>query len=928
MEVREIIYGFEVKEKKYVREVEGNIFQLEHQKTGAQIIVVDNQDMKKSFLVGFRTIPEDSTGVFHILEHSVLNGSRKYPDKDTFVNLMKHSMAEFVNAITYPDHTVYPFCTENEKDFMKLMDVYLNAVFYPNVLTDKKIFDQEGWHFQREEGKAPEISGVVYNEMKGVFSSLDNFLMYEMAEAMFPENAYRFVSGGNPDAIPALSYEKFLERYRTFYSASNCCIVLYGKMNVEEKLEYIDKAYLSKMSKVVRPEPISLQRPLRTIRRKQYDKDKFGDQGVFAACTYNLGEFGDRERMSAIYILVQALMGEDEAPLKKMLLKELQVSDVQYFIMDGIRQPYLAIKIKNAEHEAADRLSMVLKEQAKKLYAEGIGEEILVSAMNRQEFWMREKGGYQPDGIDCVLDIAGGWTQDLEPSVIIEFEEKYKKLRKRVKEGYFESLLKEIILENDYQAEVYLEPSEEILREKTEEEEENGEKQPDLSIEDLEQENEEPITRVDEERGIVYLKQEVPSKGIIYQSCYFDISDLKPEEVPYAKLLAVLLGDLPTRKHTPEELVVEKNMWFGNMGTYLEVYTKAENREHVNLKFVMDVSCLEQNLEKALNLQEELLYDTVFDHPEIIRKKIQQSKMAMEEGFVSNGNSYASGRAAAHYMTEGVARERYNGILYYQFLGGLLMDFESNCAMIIQKLKKIREKLCCTAPLVMSFTGTEERYAEFRRLMNDSELCNSLRSGDSVWYQDELLPGKSEAFIIPSEVSYAAFGGDGEYSGETYLLGRIVSFDYLWTKVRAEGGAYGCSMAINPNGSWTMSSYRDPNVKKTMETFRDTSNWLKTLETEEQELLNYKIGAVARYDRIPKTYAQVKRMDAWYLREEMPQTRAGIRKGLLKASKEELKNRYQALERFAKEGTACVQGNRERIEEAADEFDKIIVLME
>ena len=212
MEVREIIYGFEVKEKKYVREVEGNIFQLEHQKTGAQIIVVDNQDMKKSFLVGFRTIPEDSTGVFHILEHSVLNGSRKYPDKDTFVNLMKHSMAEFVNAITYPDHTVYPFCTENEKDFMKLMDVYLNAVFYPNVLTDKKIFDQEGWHFQREEGKAPEISGVVYNEMKGVFSSLDNFLMYEMAEAMFPENAYRFVSGGNPDAIPALSYEKFLER--------------------------------------------------------------------------------------------------------------------------------------------------------------------------------------------------------------------------------------------------------------------------------------------------------------------------------------------------------------------------------------------------------------------------------------------------------------------------------------------------------------------------------------------------------------------------------------------------------------------------------------------------------------------------------------------------------------------------------------------
>lgn len=298
METGEKIYGFEVKEKKYVREVEGDIIQMEHLSTGAQVVVIDNQDVKKSFLVGFRTIPKDSTGVFHILEHSVLNGSRRYPDKAMFVNLMKHSMAEFVNAITYPDHTVYPFCTENEKDFMNLMDVYLNAVFCPNVLTDKEIFEQEGWHFQCEDGKAPEINGVVYNEMKGVFSSLDSILEDEVSKAMFPETAYRFVSGGFPDTIPALSYEEFLEYYRTFYNASNCCIVLYGRMNTEQILEYIDKVYLGKMKRLEPAKPVMLQKPVKGIRNKLYDKEKFGNQGVFASCTYSLGDFDNRERMN------------------------------------------------------------------------------------------------------------------------------------------------------------------------------------------------------------------------------------------------------------------------------------------------------------------------------------------------------------------------------------------------------------------------------------------------------------------------------------------------------------------------------------------------------------------------------------------------------------------------------------------------------
>lgn len=926
MEIGEKIYGFEVKEKKYVREVEGDIIQMEHLSTGAQVVVIDNQDVKKSFLVGFRTIPKDSTGVFHILEHSVLNGSRRYPDKTMFVNLMKHSMAEFVNAITYPDHTVYPFCTENEKDFMNLTDVYLNAVFCPNVLTDKEIFEQEGWHFQCEDGKAPEINGVVYNEMKGVFSSLDSILEDEMSKAMFPETAYRFVSGGFPDTIPALSYEEFLEYYRTFYNASNCCIVLYGKMNTEQLFEYIDKVYLGKMKRSEPAKPVMLQKPVKGIRNKLYDKEKFGDQGVFASCTYSLGDFDNRERMNAVYILMQAIMGEDEAPMKKGLIQSLGIPEIQYFIMDGIRQPYLAVKIKNTDKETAGRLKTVITEQADRLCREGIGEEVLVSAINRLEFWMREKGGGQPEGIEYVLDIAGGWAQGIGPCEMIEFEETYRKMRTLVKEGYFESLLREVLLENDHEAEVSLEPLEKAEEKRQTEEE--TEDLPGLSADDLLHKKEEPLTRAEEESGITYLKQEIPSKGVAYQSCYFDISDLEPEKVPYAKLLSELLGDLPTRKHSLEELVIEKNMWLGNVRAYLEAYTNTDDIRHVRLKFVMDISCLEQNLLRAVKLGEELLYDTILEHPEIILKRIRQSRMELERGFVTSGNSYASGRAAAHYMPEGAARERYNGIHYYQFLGKLLKNFDADQGQMIRELKEIQEKLCRKSNLVMSFTGTEKAYGDFRQLIAASGFCGSAREREPGWYQDKLLPGKSEAFIIPSEVSYVALGGIGEYTGEDYLLGRMVSFDYLWAKIRAEGGAYGCQMSVLPNQSWTMSSYRDPNVKRTIETFRNTSSWLKDLELGEQELLNYKIGAVAGYDRTPKTYVQAKRMDSWYLRQEEPQVRAKVREGLLKASEEDLKNRRQAMESFAGEGTVCVLGNRAKIEEAAGQFDNVTVLME
>lgn len=915
MEIKEKVHGFEVRTKQYVQEVDGIVYELEHLQSKVTVIIVDNQDTKKAFLVGFRTIPEDSTGVFHILEHSVLNGSEKYPDRDTFVNMMKHSMAEFINAITYQDHTVYPFSTENEKDFMILMDMYMNAVFHPNLVKDRTIFEQEGWHIGHSDKKKLEISGVVYNEMKGVYSSLDKVMMYELFAQMFPDNSYRFVSGGNPDIIPELSYDKFVETYRKYYCASNCCIVLYGKMNIQQKLEYLDRNYLGKMSGKKGGIVTPFQKPVKRKKRTSYQMESFGDQGVFAACAYHIGETKERGKMLASFILFQALLGDNEAPLKKALMTSLDIPDVQYYIMDGIRQPYLAVTIKNVTECAAEQLENVLTKEAWKLYEEGINKEILTAAINRQEFWLREKGRYQPDGILCALDIAVGWTHGISAKSILEFEETIEEIRKKVDTGYFEELLKEVILENQYQAEVLMEP----FKEK--------EVSFSLSLEDLGQKYEEADTIVRNEGCLTCLKHQIPTKGIEYLGYYFDLSHLLPDQVPYARLLSQLMGELATGKHSVEELVTEKNLWTGNINMYLESYTRKTETDKAKLKFVVDVSILEKNMQKGMELVEEILFDTWIENQELIKNKIRQIIVDMEQYFITSGDTAATIRCSAHYMMEGLLRERYAGICYYQFLCNLLEHFEEEYQNLVHTLIILRDDICTKAPLTIRYAGPERAFEAYIKEIKTGKLYNEKRNENEEWYRDTLLSGKSEAFIIPSQVSYVALGGRGTYTGKMVLLGRIISFDYLWNNVRVKGGAYGCRMSVDSNGSWMMSSYRDPNVGITNDVYRDTAGWVKTLKKDEEELDCDKIGTVAGYDRILKPYARAIRMDSWYFRQEERKKRQEIRTQILEVQEEELRNTSEELEVLVRNGVTCVLGNREKIEASSSEFQSVTVLM-
>lgn len=927
MKIGEQIHGFEVRSKADVQEVEGVVYELEHLQSKANVIVIENQDQKKAFLAGFKTIPEESTGVFHILEHSVLNGSRKYPDRSTFVNMMKHSMADFINAITYPDHTVYPFCTENEKEFMSLMDMYMDAVFYPNAIKEEEIFKQEGWHFRKTEAGNPEISGVVYNEMKGMYSSLENVLMYELFEALFPYSSYRFVSGGNPDVIPTLSYRKFQETYRTYYRASNCCIVLYGKMDIEEKLKFLDQKYFSHMGKKGWEIKIPLQIPVERKREKEYSREGFGDQGAFAACAYNIGQIQDREKILAAFVLFQALLGENEAPMKKNLLETMGISDIQYYIMDGIGQPYFAIVVKHVKKETARQLGRQIRQEAEKICKQGIGNNTLAAALNRQEFWLRENGGYQPDGITSVLDAATGWVHGISPDRMLEFEHTIASLRKKAENGYFENLLKEIILENQYQAEVLMMPD--CMEAETEiENDKESEKPESLTEKDLEKHAEEPETEVKKEGSVTCLKHAIPTKRIAYLSYYFDLSMLQPEQVPYAKLLTDMIGEFGTKRHSLEQLTIEKNMWTGNMNTYLESYTSKRELKKAKLKFVMDISLLEKNLEKGMSMAEELLSDTIFDQPERIKKIVRQKKMEMEKYFVANGNAVAAVRASAHYLMEGILRERYNGISYYHFLKKLLEQFDETYEEVQETLRTLQNEVCKKAPLTIRYAGSDQTFQVFLQRIRNEKLYKEKRSEGTEWYKDDLIPGKAEAFVIPSKVSYAVFGGPGKYTGNNIMLGRILSFDYLWKNVREKGGAYGCGMSIYTNGSWIMSSYRDPNVKETCEIYRNAPQWFRGLKKEERELLNDKIGAFAAYNRISKPFARAKQMDAWYFCEETKQIRSLVRTQILETTVEELKNREKELERYSQEGTLCVLGNREKIEEASEMFDAITVLLE
>ena len=729
-------------------EQHGTLTVLTHDVSGATVLLVENEDTNKAFGIGFGTFPSDDTGVFHILEHSVLAGSEKYPVTSPFLQLLKSSMASFLNAMTFPDKTVYPFATPNETDFKNLMDVYLNAVFCPLAMVDKSVFEQEGWH-RSADGT---VSGVVYNEMQGALAAPDAQLENALERAMFPDTAYGFVSGGDPASIPALTYEKYKRVYHRHYSADNCCITLYGKMDMAEKLELLDRDYLSKM-------PKGTSRPQLTVQHEQagacvelpyYTENPEPDE-VQCALAWYTGAFADRERQLGVEILLDALLGTNNSPLKAALLAERLGADIDIGFDDSTLQPVLELVLRGATEESARKFAAAVRKAVDGILAEGIPQELLLASLNAAEFASLERPGTLPDGVLDAINASTGWLHTGDPALLLHTDRLFASLREKMADGWFNELLRELFAPAPVQ----------VVQVPTLPKKEEGE--PIRTDGKLVLEH--PLTVADlgdgartapGERELLAGAQLVhhPSAGSLYLNFYYDLGNVKPEDMPYLDLLTDVLDELDSTEHTAQQLNTLRSTWLGDSRTQLDIWTGRQEGAPCHAKLSLCLSLLERSLEKAVELGGEWLYDTILTGPAAeaaFARVLSQQKLNMEQQFIQQGNVYAATRASAHYTVDGAVSERCSGVSYYKFLCGV--QERGNWAALGEKLDALRTEVLQHAELTVSLYGSEDALAKLRTLLPDSRFAAEGRAAAKP-YVEPLTPPVNEAFIIDGGVNY------------------------------------------------------------------------------------------------------------------------------------------------------------------------------
>ena len=960
-------HGFTAVKSEPVSEVEGMVHLMRHAASGARLMFIENDDANKAFSITFKTPAADDTGVFHILEHSVLCGSEKFPVKEPFVNLLKTSMQTFLNAMTFPDKTMYPVASTNEQDLVNLMDVYLDAVFHPDIYRRPVIFQQEGWHRELEgEGEDARlvVNGVVYNEMKGALSEPDSVLYDGLSAALFPDTTYRFESGGTPAAIPTLTYEGFLENHRRHYRPDNAYIILYGNLDADRFLGFLDERYLAplahkergpldinplRLQVPVAPEPVSV--PMATA-----------PENACAAVGFVIGRAAERERIVAADILMDAIMGANESPLKRALLDAGIADDAIGYVADSVAQPFAVVSLRGARPGAAEKLRAIVEAEARRLAEGGLDRELVRAALSHAEFVMRERNFGYPDGVVLAMSAMAGWLYaDDDPAAYLRFEDVFASLREKVEEGYFEALLRELFLDNDHRACAEVVPTEsdeaaeeaeaagerEAAAELTEDEAafireavralreaqeapdapEALEKLPQLSRADIGEAPAEAMWEVGECGPWCLIRHHLPCRGIAYAYRYFATDGLAFDELPYATVLACVLGKLDTARHTAAELDTLVQAHLGNLGFAVEVHENAEDRERLRPMFVMGSSALDEEVPWAARLAEEVLRETDFTDTERIRDILGQRRIAMEQAFASAGHSAAMARVASYYLPAGVVREALSGVGFYRFLKELLAHFDERAGKLTAKLADLAARLFTDSGCTLSFGGSEEALDAYREA--------SASFGGVAGARVLTVPApedKHEAFVVASDVTYTACGWDRRLLGEPYggtwlLASRILSYDFLWTEVRVKGGAYGAGFQTTRSGSSRFYSYRDPRIDETVERFRTAGDWLAgVFSPTESEMDGYVVSTVASLDAPAKARELLRRQDGLYFSGATLADRARVREEVRAARTEDVRALAPSVDAIAGAGCVCAFGNGEVIRASGEDFNVVDLL--
>lgn len=965
----ENISAYQVIEKREIRELASVGYLLKHKKTGANVLVMSNDDNNKVFSIAFRTPPADSTGVPHILEHSVLCGSRHFPAKDPFIELAKGSLNTFLNAMTYPDKTIYPVASCNEKDFKNLMHVYMDAVLYPNIYEREEIFRQEGWHYELESEDAPlSYNGVVYNEMKGAFSSPEQVLERVILNKLYPDTAYANESGGDPENIPDLSYEQFKAFHSRYYHPSNSYIYLYGDCDMGERLTWLDKEYLSRFDKIEVDSAVKFQPPFDGMReahcRYSITEDESEQDNTYLSYNMVVDTSLNKELYLAFQILEYALLAAPGAPLKQALLDKKIGKDIISTYENGVYQPYVSVIAKCANPSDREAFLDTIRQALTQLSEQGIDKKALEAGINYFEFKYREADfGSYPKGLMYGLQAFDSWLYDEgQPFMHIEADETFRYIKEQVHTGYFEELIKKYLLDNPHSLLVIVEPQKGLTA-KLEEEtakklaaykeslskealaqlvidtqalrryqeepssKEDLEKIPQLERADIRREAE-PLCNEEKWVGdTLLLYHEVFTKGIGYLELLFDMSRVPTELLPYAGILKSVLGYVDTENYAYSELYNEINRSTGGITPGLSTFARLDRPDTFAAKFEIRAKVLYDKLGFAFDMIREILLTSRMDDDKRLYEIIAMLKSRMQMNLPEAGHSTAVSRALSYCSRSSCFSEKVGGIEFYRVIEMLEADFEGHKEELKSNLKALMHIIFRPENLMVDYTAEQ---AGLEGLTSHVEALKAQLYHDPIKAAPfELKPvQKNEGFKTASKVQYVALAGNFQQAGLSYtgalkVLKVILGYDYLWNNVRVKGGAYGCMNAFSRTGDSYLVSYRDPNLEKTLSVYEGVPDYIRSFTADERTMTKYIIGTVSDMD-VPLTpsmkgsrslSAYMNRISYERLQEERDQ--------VLYVTEEDIQALAGHVEAILKQHNLCVVGSEEKLKADAALFGQV-----
>lgn len=951
--------AYRIVENKTIRELQSEGIVLEHKKTKAKLFLLLNDDDNKVFCIGFRTPPSDNAGLPHILEHSVLCGSDKFPLKDPFVELVKGSLNTFLNAMTYPDKTVYPVASCNEKDFQNLMDVYMDAVLHPNIYKEEKIFRQEGWHYELESEDAPLIyNGVVYNEMKGAYSSPESLLDSCTQKTLFPDNCYGKDSGGDPAFIPELTYEKFLDFHRTYYHPSNSYIYLYGNMDMAEKLAWLDKEYLSHYEERPANSRILQQQAFTEPVEREFHysitEGESEEDATYLSVNTVVGTDLEPKLYVAFQILEYTLLDAPGAPLKQALIDAGIGKDVMGGYESGILQPFFSVIAKDANRNQKGEFLAVVKGTLRKLADQGINRKSLLAGMNYYEFKYREADyGSAPKGLMYGLQCLDSWLYEGDPMMHLQYQETFDYLKKAVDEGFFEQLIRDYLLDNPFEAVIVVSPEKnltakedeklakkladykaslspeqiaDIIRETKELKEyqdtpsapETLAKIPLLSREDIDKKAEKFYWTENMEEGVKVLHHNFFTAGIGYLKVLFMTDAVPQEDLYYVGLLKSVLGYVNTEKYSYSDLTSEIHLNSGGVDFSVTSFANLQDEEKFVGAFVASVRVLYDKLDFGFGILEEILNHSVLTDEKRLGEVIWETRSRARMKLENAGHSTAVSRATSYFSATSCYNEMTGGTSYYHFLEQIAKNYETEKKTIIEKLTSVCKRLFTRDNMLVNYTADDAGYASLPKSLK--LLTDKLPQGSGERYPfTYTVKNRNEGLKTSSQVDYVARCGNFrsrgcEYTGALKILQVILSYDYLWLNIRVKGGAYGCMSGFGRSGEGYLVSYRDPKLKETNQVYEGIPAYLEQFDPDERDMTKYVIGAISNLDTPLTPSIKGSRGLSAYLScvtEEMQQEE---RDQILQATKEDIRVLAEHVRAILATGSFCVVGNEEKIE--------------